>query len=75
MGHFLNIAMGADYAFHVKIIETYARAFLALNILAIGRVGSQRCNQKVYMKRTLDAIHELVIKRRKQKKRTRNKTR
>ena len=30
--------MGADYAFYVKIIETHARAFLALNILAIGRV-------------------------------------
>ena len=34
--------MGADardYSFYVKTIETHARAFLALNILAIGRVG------------------------------------
>ena len=29
--------MGADYTFHVKIIETHARAFLTLNILTIGR--------------------------------------
>ena len=32
------IAMGADYSFYVKSIEPHARAFLALNILAIGRV-------------------------------------
>jgi hypothetical protein len=30
--------MGADYSFYVKTIEPHARAFLALNILAIGRV-------------------------------------
>ena len=30
-----SIAMGADYSFYVKTIETHARAFLALNILAI----------------------------------------
>ena len=30
--------MGADYSFYVKTIETHARAFLTLNILAIGRV-------------------------------------
>ena len=30
--------MGADYSFYVKTIETHARALLALNILAIGRV-------------------------------------
>ena len=33
--------MNADYSFNVKIIETHARAFLTLNILAIGRVLSQ----------------------------------
>jgi hypothetical protein len=32
--------MVADYSFYVKTIETHARAFLALNILAIGRVLS-----------------------------------
>ena len=32
------ITMGADYSFYVKTIETYARAFLTLNILAIDRV-------------------------------------
>ena len=37
--------MGANYAFYVKTIETHACAFLALNILAIGRVSSNaaRC--------------------------------
>ena len=30
--------MDADYSFYVKTIETYARAFLALNVSAIGRV-------------------------------------
>jgi hypothetical protein len=33
-----SIAMGADDSFYVKIIETHARAFLTLNILAIGSV-------------------------------------
>ena len=30
--------MGVDQSFYVKTIETYALAFLTLNILAIGRV-------------------------------------
>ena len=30
--------MGADFSFYVKTIETHARAFLTLNILAIGMV-------------------------------------
>jgi hypothetical protein len=33
-------AMDADYSFYVKTIETYARAFKALNVSAIGRVHS-----------------------------------
>ena len=33
-----SIAMGADYSFYVEIIDTHARAFLTLNILAIVRV-------------------------------------
>ena len=33
-----SMAMGADYSFYVKTIETHAWAFLTLNILAIGRV-------------------------------------
>ena len=33
-----SIAMGADYSFYVKTIETHARAFLPLNISAIGTV-------------------------------------
>ena len=32
--------MGADHSFYVKTIETHARAFLTLNILAIGRVNN-----------------------------------
>ena len=32
------MAMGVVYSFYVKSIENHARAFLTLNILAIGRV-------------------------------------
>ena len=35
--------MGADYSFYVKTIETHAQTFLALNILAIGRVMHLFC--------------------------------
>ena len=35
---FFSIAMGADYSFYVKTIETHTRALLMVNILAIGRV-------------------------------------
>ena len=34
----LNAGMGADHSFYVKTIETHARAFLTLIILAIGSV-------------------------------------
>ena len=51
-------AMGADYAFYVKTIETHACAFLALNVLAIGRVTSVA--QKFY-KRLLDFCQQYVI--------------
>ena len=40
-----SIAMGANYSFYVKSIETHARAFLALNILAIGRVRTLTCKE------------------------------
>ena len=33
--------MGADYSFYMKTIETHARTFLALNILATGRVSGE----------------------------------
>ena len=33
-----SIAMGADYSFYVKTIETHAHAFLPLNISAVGSV-------------------------------------
>jgi hypothetical protein len=42
-----SIAMDADYSFYVKTIETHTREFLALNILAIGRVNTDplwQCN-------------------------------
>ena len=42
--------MGADYSFYVKTIETHARGFLALNILAIGRVHSNGGHKKVWCK-------------------------
>ena len=35
-----SIALGADYTYYVQTIETHARAFLNLNILAICRVTS-----------------------------------
>ena len=33
-----SIAMGADYTFYVKTIETHVRAFVPINISAIGTV-------------------------------------
>ena len=36
-----SIAMDANYLFYMKTIETYARAFFALNVSAIGRVYYQ----------------------------------
>ena len=42
-----SIAMGANYSFYVKIIEPYARAFLVLNILAIGRVLSDPISDQI----------------------------
>ena len=42
--------MGADYSFYVKTIETHGRAFLALNILAIGRVRRACSNDYVLAK-------------------------
>ena len=35
-----SIAMGAEYSSYVKSIETHARAFLPLNISAVGSVQS-----------------------------------
>ena len=42
--------MNADYSFYVKTIETYARKFLTLDILAIGRVmcSSQKLLNGIY---------------------------
>ena len=42
-----SIAMGADYSFYVKTIETHNPAFLTLNILAIGRVYVVQRRRKV----------------------------
>ena len=39
-----SIAMGADYSFYVKTIETHVHALLTLNILAIDRV---LCKEKM----------------------------
>jgi hypothetical protein len=44
-----SIAMGADDSFYVDTIETHARAFLPLKILAIGTViGNKKYTYKVY---------------------------
>ena len=39
-----SIAMGAEYLFYMKSIETRARAFLALIILPIGTVVADQCD-------------------------------
>ena len=56
--------MGADYSFYVKIIETHVRTFLALNILAIGRVVWTRKGMQIVHETTLLAIkvHTTKIK-------------
>ena len=38
-GSNLQAAIGADYSFYVKTVETHAGTFLTLNILAIGRAS------------------------------------
>ena len=51
-----SIAMGADHSFYVKTIETHARAFLPINISAIGTVNAvkpQLRESKVCTKVTL----------------------
>ena len=50
--------MGANYTFYVKTIETHARAFLTLNILAIGKVA----NEKAFLKRGTSADRHLFLK-------------
>ena len=56
------IAMGADYLFYVKIIEAHARAFLALIILAIGRVKGDRNSVKIQAN-IYDCLSILELKR------------
>ena len=41
--------MDADYSFYVKTIETNVRAFLPLNISAIGTVSSKKPNFSLFM--------------------------
>ena len=44
-----SIAMSADHSFYVKTIETHARAFLPLNISAMGTVyTSQQVNASIH---------------------------
>ena len=50
--------MGSDYSFYVKTIETHAHAFLALNILAIGRVTTKVC--PIENNTNLDSILYLI---------------
>ena len=44
--------MVADYSFYVKTIETHARAFLSLNILAISRVHWSLSDLMIWVHRT-----------------------
>ena len=44
--------MGADHSFYVKTIETHARAFLSLNISAIGAVYWQQNSDEITGKYT-----------------------
>ena len=50
-----SIAMGAEYLFYMKSIETHARAFLALIILGIGTVPTKD-HQKVPRATLLDNL-------------------
>ena len=47
------IAMGANYSFYVKTIETHARTFLPLNISAIGTVNTFVVKNLKYLVRTI----------------------
>ena len=47
-----SIAMGTDYSFYVKTVETHARAFFTLNISAIGTMMTHKVNEslvKIFM--------------------------
>ena len=52
-------AMSADYTFYVKTIETFARAFLTLNILAICRMFCLTDKSKVKISENCVAFSEL----------------
>ena len=44
----ISIAMGADYSFYVKTIETHARAFFKVIILSIGSVYKETVGAHVF---------------------------
>ena len=56
--------MGTDYAFYVKNIETHERAFLALNILAIGIVSwkdSKYCFLSMFLSVCFDIVNSILL--------------
>ena len=61
--------MGANYSFYVKTIETHARAFLTLNILAIGNVLTHKKYQsllKTFLDYFLTILNRILTVKQKQ---------
>ena len=59
-----SIAMGADCSFYMKTIETHVRAFLTLNILAIGRVSwkdSKYCFLSMFLSVCFDRGNRILL--------------
>ena len=59
-----SIAMGADYSFYVKTIETHARTFLPLNISAIGTVLSFHYIKEKLIHKLFEIFKILPIRKR-----------
>ena len=57
----VSIAMGADYSFYVKTVGNHARAFLALNISAVGSVFDPSIRDGVLRSGMLLYLH-LILK-------------
>ena len=60
-GFFFSVAMGANYSFYVKTIETHARAFFKVIIFSIGTVRSQPQNLTLVQELLYIIEHEIII--------------
>ena len=57
---FFSIVLGAEYLSYVKSIETHARAFLPLNISAVGSVQSNSKSFKPLQRVRSHPDYELI---------------